>query len=131
MQRLDRELLALVALGVAELRIVITQRQPPERDMARLVLHDIGIDRASQRIALQRAAQPRPLLVGHLAPVLSIEDRYGLVLELHRIVGIELERPVETRRGIPLLLLALLIELEQRRRAVVILPVEGDLGGAV
>ena len=50
-ERLDHELLALVALGVGELRIVFAQRQAAERDVPRLVLHDVGVHRAGQRVA--------------------------------------------------------------------------------
>ena len=42
---LDRELLALVALLLRELRVVVAQREAPEGDVARLVLHDVGVDR--------------------------------------------------------------------------------------
>src|SRR2546422_6596501 len=41
---LDRELLPLVALGLRELRIVVAQREATEGDVARFVLHDVGVD---------------------------------------------------------------------------------------
>jgi hypothetical protein len=42
---LDAELLALVPLGLRQLRVVVAQCQPPEHDVARLVLHDVGVQR--------------------------------------------------------------------------------------
>ena len=47
---LDAEGLALVALGLAQLRVVVAQRQPPEHDVARLVLHHVGVQRLGQRV---------------------------------------------------------------------------------
>src|SRR5579875_3229937 len=38
---LDDELLAVGPLGGGQLRVVVAQRQPPERDVPRLVLHDV------------------------------------------------------------------------------------------
>ena len=93
---------------------------------ALLAMHELR-----DRVGLQVAAQPRPLLLGHPAPIVRVVDRDRLVLELHRIVRVELERPVEPRAGIPLLLLALFVEVEQVGRAVVVFPVELDVGGAV
>ncbi len=48
--RIDQELLASIALDVRELRIIFAKRQAPERDMARLVLHDIGVDLRRQPV---------------------------------------------------------------------------------
>ena len=46
--RVDAELLALVALGVGELRVVVAQREPAERHVAGLVLHHVRVDRAGR-----------------------------------------------------------------------------------
>jgi hypothetical protein len=63
--RLDRELLALVALGLRELRIVVAQREASEGDVARLVLHHVRVHAAaSEFFAWSRidanAASARP-----------------------------------------------------------------------
>ena len=51
--RVDAELLAVVALGVGELRVVVAQREPAERHVARLVLHDVRVERtASGSVAM-------------------------------------------------------------------------------
>ena len=47
---LDDELLALVPLGVGELRVVVAEREAAEGDVPRLVLHDVGVDRGGERI---------------------------------------------------------------------------------
>ena len=41
----DAELLALVALGLGELRVVVAQRQPAEHHVPGLVLHHVGVER--------------------------------------------------------------------------------------
>ena len=46
---LDQKLLALVAFGLGQVRIILAERQAAKGDVARLVLHDIGIDRGSER----------------------------------------------------------------------------------
>ena len=63
---LDHELLALVALGVGQLRVVLAQGEPAERDVARLVLHDVGVDRGAQRVRRQIA---EPLEGGERQPL--------------------------------------------------------------
>ena len=52
------ELLAVVALGLGQLRVVVAQGEAPEHDVAGFVLHDVGVDRLSQRIAGDVADQP-------------------------------------------------------------------------
>src|ERR1700744_4515192 len=41
---------SLIALLLGELGVVIAQRQPPERDMARLVLHHVGVDLGAELV---------------------------------------------------------------------------------
>ncbi len=235
-ERLDRELLALGALGVGEVRIVLAQSHAAEGDVPRLVLHDVGIHRGGEvvlgavpdaleggkrqpfdqhlhaeighipapvaqrlleqvlerigdrigrlellvdqplvaldmaglvhhlgggielgvhvrhgvddlgrrdqrallavheltdRMALQVEAQPVPLLLGHLVPEGRAVDRDGLVRHPHRVLLEQLLRPVDPCRGVPLLLLTLLVEIQQIGRAVLVFPVEGNLGGAI
>jgi hypothetical protein len=93
---------------------------------ALLAMHELA-----DRVALQVEAQPVLFLVGELRPDGRAIDRDGLVGEAHRIVLEQLLRPVDPRRGVPLLLLALLVELQQVGRAVIVLPVEQDLRLAV
>ena len=52
------ELLAVVALGLGQLRVVVTKGQATEHDVACLVLHDIGVDRLAQRVARRVADEP-------------------------------------------------------------------------
>ena len=52
------ELLAVVALGLGQLRVVVAEGQAPEHHVARLVLHDVGVDRLAQRIGRRVADQP-------------------------------------------------------------------------
>ena len=52
---LDQEFLALVALGLGQVRIIIAQGETTEGHMARLVFHDIGIDHLGQRVLGQVA----------------------------------------------------------------------------
>src|SRR5688572_14917273 len=58
-------------------------------------------------------------------------DRDETVVDLLGILGVEVDRPVDTRGGIPLLLLALVIEREQLGALVLVLPGEHGLGLAV
>ena len=67
---LDGELLALVALRLRELRVVVAQREAAEGDVARLVLHDVGVHRRGERvlrlIADLRERRERQALDQHL-----------------------------------------------------------------
>ena len=54
----DAELLALVALGLGQLRVVVAQRQPTEHDVARLVLHHVRVERLAQRLGRHVADEP-------------------------------------------------------------------------
>ena len=233
---LDRELLSLGALGVGELRVIVAQSEAAEGDVARFVLHDIGVDRRGERVfrliadALKRrerepldqdlhrqighvpaavaeaafeqrfeavrdrvgelelvvqqtrigfdvarlvhdlrrgvefrieirdrlhdlsgrdqrallsmhklrylrgllvVAQAAALLLGHALPDMRAKDRHDAVVELHRVLGVEIQRPVDAVGGVPLLLLALGIELQQPGAVLVIFPGEGDVGVAV
>jgi hypothetical protein len=46
----DNEIFAFLTLGLAELRVEVAQSEPAERDVPRLVLHHIGVDRSRERI---------------------------------------------------------------------------------
>ncbi len=72
--RIDAELLALVALGVGELRVVVAQREPSEHDVARFVLHHVRVDRLRQRIG------------GVVADEAERREREALDEHLHREV---------------------------------------------
>src|SRR6185312_14337041 len=72
-----------------------------------------------------------PLLVGEPPPDIGAEDRDHPVVELHRVLGIELLRPVDAQRRVPLLLLALVVELQQRLARIVIFPGEARLDRAL
>jgi hypothetical protein len=41
---IDNELFPFVALGVAQLWVIVTQRDPAKGDVRRLVLPDVGVD---------------------------------------------------------------------------------------
>jgi hypothetical protein len=55
---LDAELLALLPLPVRELPVVVAQGQPPEGDVAGLVLHHVGVDRLGERVDGDVADEP-------------------------------------------------------------------------
>src|SRR5262249_10588505 len=67
----------------------------------------------------------RLLGVGQALEDGGAEDRDRLVGQLLGILGIEVERPVDPRLGVPLSLLALRVELQQRVATVGVLPTEG------
>ena len=69
--------------------------------------------------------------LGHPVPNVGAEDRDDSVVEHHRVLGVEIERPVDPFRGVPLLLLALVIELQQCRTLIIVLPGKASLGLAV
>ncbi len=103
-------------------------------------LHDLGGGDQRALLAMHELRDRRGLLVmadldlllvGQPAPDLGAEDRDGTVIELHRVLGIELLRPVDAQRGVPLLLLALVVELQQRLAPVIIFPGEAGLDGAL
>jgi hypothetical protein len=52
------------------------------------------------------------LLLGHALPDMRAKDRHDAVVELHRVLGVEIQRPVDAVGGVPLLLLALGVELQ-------------------
>ena len=56
--RLDAELLALVALGFGELRVVVAQREAAEGHVPGLVLHDVGVERSAERVGGLVADEP-------------------------------------------------------------------------
>src|SRR6201987_1757891 len=71
------------------------------------------------------------LLLVHAVPQVSTVNMDDPVVEHHRIFRIEVERPIDPLGGVPLLLLTLGIELQQRLARLVIFPGETGLGIAV
>src|SRR5947199_115314 len=231
---LDREFFSLVAFRLRELRVVVTQREPPEGDVPRLVLHDVGVHRRGERVlrlvadggeggerepldqhlhaevghvparvaedVVEQALERRRDRVGevellvqearvglHMArlvhhlrggvefgvdarhllhdlggaderPLLAVqelrelpglevapegglllareplphgraEDRDRLVGQLLRIFRIEVLRPVDAGVGVPLELLALLVEVHERGAALLVLPAKDGVEG--
>ena len=74
---------------------------------------------------------PAALLLVHAVPQVGAEDVDDPVVEHHRVFRIEVERPVDPLGGVPLLLLALGIELQQGLPRLVVLPGKTSLGVAV
>ena len=72
---LDHELLALRALAVGELWVEVAQREPPEGDVACLVLHHVGVDGGGQAI------------LGEVADALEGGQREALDEDLHAEIG--------------------------------------------
>jgi len=103
-------------------------------------LHDLGggdqrtllaVHELRDRRGLQVMTNPPALLLVHPVPQFRAEDVQDAVVEHHRVLGIKIERPVDPIGGVPLLLLALGIELQQRLARLVILPGKASLGVAV
>src|SRR5207244_12566645 len=76
---------------------------------------------------LEVAPKGSPLLTRELLPHGRAEDRDRLVGQLLRVLRIEILRPVDADVGVPLELLALLVEVHERVAAVLILPAEDRL----
>src|SRR5215831_17103157 len=93
---------------------------------ALLAMHELGNLRS-----LQVMANLPPLFFVHAVPQVSAIDVDDPVVEHHRVFRIEVERPVDAFGGVPLLLLALGIELQQRFARLVVLPGETGLAIAV
>ncbi len=91
----------------------------------------LAVHELADRMALQVEAQPVALLLRHLVPERRAVDRDGLVGHAHRVAFEQLLAPVEPGAGVPLLLLALFVEIQQIGGTGVILPIEGDFGGAI
>src|SRR5438132_1543807 len=72
---LDHELLALRALAVGELRVEVAQREPPEGDVACLVLHHVGVDGGGQAV------------LGEVADTLEGGQGEALDEDLHAEIG--------------------------------------------
>jgi hypothetical protein len=121
------ELLALAPLGGSELGIQVAQREAPVSDVARLVHHlsggiELGIEvgrglrdasrrhqrtllavhELRQRLRLLMPAHRDVLLLVELVPQRGPVDRDKAVGDLLRVLGIEVERPVDAGGGIPL-----------------------------
>ena len=141
--------------GIGELELLVQQARIG-LDMPRLVhhlgrgvelaveighgLHDLGGGDQRALLAMHELRDRRGLLVvadldlllvGQPVPDIGAEDRDGTVVELHRVLGIEILRPVDAQRRVPLLLLALVVELQQRLAPVIIFPGEAGLDGAL
>ena len=100
-------------------------------------LHDLGrghqgallaVQELRQRVGLEVAADLGAALVVEAIPQICAVDRDVRVRHPHRVVGIDVLRPVEALRRIPLLLLALAIEREQVGAAVLVFPGERGRG---
>ncbi len=93
---------------------------------ALLAMNELGYLRR-----LQVMANLTPLLLVHPVPDVGAEDVDDPVVEHHRVLRIEVERPVDPFGRVPLLLLALGIELQQGLARLVVFPGEAGLGIAV
>ncbi len=99
-------------------------------------LHDAGggherplltVHELRERLRLLVVSQVHALLVRELLPDRRAEDRDQPVVDLLRILRIEILRPVDAHGGVPLLLLALVVEAEQPLALVLVLPGERRL----
>src|SRR5207248_10924462 len=68
------------------------------------------------------------LVGGEVGPECRAAGRDEAVVGLLRILGVEVLRPVEAGGGVPLLLVALVVERQERGALVFVLPGEGRLG---
>jgi hypothetical protein len=89
---------------------------------ALLAVHEL---RERQRLLV--VTELDPLLFREAIPERRAEDRNRAIVELLGVLGIEVDRPVDPFRGIPLLLLALVVEGQELRALVLVLPREGRL----
>src|ERR1700723_2012536 len=71
--------------------------------------------------------QFRALLAIETVPEVGAENRDALVGNLLRIFRIEILRPVDARGGVPLQVLALLVELAERVAALLVFPFENGV----
>jgi hypothetical protein len=133
-------------LRVGQLELLVEQARV-DLDVARLVhhlgrrvelgvdaghlLHDLGraqqgallaVHELRELLGLQVPSQVGALLRRHPVPDVGAEDRDLLVGQLLRVLGIEVERPVDPRVAVPLPLLALLVQVQQRGAAVLVFP---------
>src|SRR5271166_2387308 len=88
---------------------------PPPAGLANLAVHELRDLRGLQVVAHLAA-----LLLGHPVPNVGTKDRNDAVVEHHRVLGVEIERPVDPFPGVPLLLFALIVKLQQRRTGIVV-----------
>jgi len=72
---LDDELLPLRTLLLGELGVVVLERQPAERDVPRLVLHDVREQLLDQRVGRQIPVEPER------------RERQSLDEDLHAEIG--------------------------------------------
>src|SRR5215472_10205137 len=99
-------------------------------------LHDLGggderallaVHELRERLRLQMMPHPRALLVGEPLPDRGAPDLHGTVVHHHRVLGIEILRPVDAGVRVPLLLLALVVQIQELLAAVLVFPGEGGL----
>ena len=87
----------------------------------------LSVQELRKVMSLRMAPQVCTLFVGQAFPNRRSKNREILVRQLLRIFRIKIERPIDTTAGIPLQLLALLVESVERFTAVLVLPLETAL----
>ena len=101
-------------------------------------LHDPGRADHGALLAVQelgelpgRVVPPQfPDVVGaQLVPVLGAVDRHGLVRQAQHVVRVDLQAPVDPLDRVPLLVLALGVQVEQPLPGLVVLPGEPGVAG--
>src|SRR5215475_15073488 len=63
-----------------------------------------------------------PLLLVQLLPLRRAVDRVELLGLLHHVAGVDRDAPVDPLGGVPLLVLAALVQVEQSAAAIVVFP---------
>src|SRR5216684_5560304 len=71
------------------------------------------------------------LVVGQPIPDARLEDGDEPVIDLLRVLRLELERPIDPDGRVPSLFLPLVIERQQLRALILVLPGERSLGCAI
>ena len=88
-----------------------------DHQRALLAVHELG-----QRVRLLMVADVDAILLRQLVPQRRAEDRDRAVVEQLRIFRVEILRPVDAQRGVPLPALALVVEVEQVAALVLVFP---------
>src|SRR5713226_4979627 len=89
---------------------------------ALLAVHELG-----EGLGLEMMADARPLLGGEALPDWGAIDLDGPVIHHHGVLGVEVLGPVDPLGGIPLLLLALVVEGQELFAPVLVFPREGRI----
>ncbi len=89
---------------------------------ALLTVHELG-----EGLGLEMVADTRPFLRREALPDGRAIDLDGPVVHHHGVLGIEILGPVEALGGIPLLLLALVVEGQELLAPVLVFPREGGI----